>query len=283
MKKMKTMKNRTSPLLSATLWVPLFLAMFGSNPSVFSQSLELNLGVGSLKIERESIEEETTLGRLVAAQLLGAARLLEDEKLQRYVNLVGRRVADQAGRPELTWSFGVIDSSAVNAFAAPAGKILLTSELMSILDSEDELAAVIAHEVAHVVRKHHYRVLRKQRMLEFGAQAVAIKDDLTGMSEKLSGMVAQVLARGLDQAAEYEADRDGMVYAARAGYDASALIRVMEKLAALSAKEPSGELLLSTHPSADARRIALARVVSAEIEKMAVESKSAARFKEFVR
>ncbi len=250
---------------------------------VGAQGLQLDMGAGVLRMEPESVVEETAMGRLVAGQLMGAANLLPDPKLQRYVNLVGRRIADQSERRDLQWVFGVIDSTAVNAFAAPGGKILVTSALLARLETEDELAAVLAHEVSHVVRKHHYRVIRKQRMLEFGSQAVAIRDDATGMSEKLSGMVAQVLARGLDQSAEYEADRDGMVYAARAGYDSSALIRVMEKLMALQPKDGAGELLLATHPSPDARRLSMARQVNKEIEKAAVSSASASRFQQYIK
>ncbi|WVN41521.1 M48 family metalloprotease [beta proteobacterium MWH-UniP1] len=248
-----------------------------------AQSINLDIGGAALKMDPESLQEELATGRLVAGQILGAAKLLPDSKIQKYVNLVGRRVADQSERRDLSWSFGVVDSTAVNAFAAPGGQILITSQLMQLLESEDELAAVLAHEVAHVVRKHHYRVIRKQRMLEFGAQAVKITDDATGMSDKLSAMVGQILARGLDQSAEYEADRDGMIYAARAGYDSSALLRVMEKLANLSPKEPSNELLLSTHPSAENRRIALAKQVNTEIEKAAIPSRSANRYRQFVR
>jgi len=251
--------------------------------SVCAQGISLDMGGATLKMEPESAQEELVVGRLVAGQILGAAKLLPNAELQRYVNLVGRRVADQSERKDAAWAFGVIDSSAINAFAGPGGKILITSALLQILESEDELAAVLAHEVAHVVRKHHYRVIRKQRMLEFGAQSVAIKEDSSGMSEKLSGMVAQVLARGLDQSAEFEADRDGMVYAARAGYDASALIRVMEKLSAVTAKDPAGELLLSTHPSAENRRITMAKQVNADLEKAATPSRSAARYRQFVK
>ncbi len=251
--------------------------------SVCAQGISLDMGGATLKMEPESAQEELAVGRLVAGQILGAAKLLPNAELQRYVNLVGRRVADQSERKDAAWAFGVVDSSAINAFAGPGGKILITSALLQILESEDELAAVLAHEVAHVVRKHHYRVIRKQRMLEFGAQSVAIKEDSSGMSEKLSGMVAQVLARGLDQSAEFEADRDGMVYAARAGYDASALIRVMEKLSAVSAKDPAGELLLSTHPSAENRRITMAKQVNADLEKAATPSRSAARYRQFVK
>jgi predicted Zn-dependent protease len=119
--------------------------------------------------------------------------------------------------------------------------------------------------------------MRKQQMLEFGANAVAIGGEAGAMADKLSAMAANVLARGLDRAAEHEADRDGMVYAARAGYDASALIRVMEKLAAVS-KDEAGKLLTATHPSANDRSASLARSVNPDLEKSAVPSPAASRF-----
>jgi predicted Zn-dependent protease len=252
----------------------IFLAVLGLSSVASAQSL--NLGGHVLQLKPESLQEELSTGKVVSAQLLGAARLVPNPPLQRYVNLVGRRVADQAGRKEINWAFGVVDSTALNAFAAPGGYILVTSALIQMLDTEDELAAVLGHEVAHVVRKHHYRVIRKQQMLEFGANAVSIGGEAGAMADKLSGMVANVMARGLDKSAEYEADRDGMVYAARAGYDASALIRVMEKISQVS-KDESGKLLLATHPSANDRSISLAKSVNEELEKAAVLSPAASR------
>jgi predicted Zn-dependent protease len=138
------------------------------------------------------------------------------------------------------------------------------------------LAAVLAHEIAHVIRKHHYKVIRKQQMLEFGMNAVEIEG--ADNAKKLSGMVAQILARGLDKSAEFEADRDGMVYSARAGYDSSSMLRIMEKLAASSAKDEATQLLLSTHPSSSARQSAITTVINVDIEKAAVKSSASARF-----
>lgn len=272
--------GRVSGLGKLALVAACVLASWGSA----AQMLKLDMGNmgATLQMNPESLQEELATGEMVAGQLLGAAQLLPNAELQKYVNLVGRRVADQSDRPQLPWAFGVVDSSAVNAFAGPGGYILVTSAALQLLETEDELAAVLAHEVAHVIRKHHYRVVRKQKMLEFGAAAVKIEDG-SGMADKMSQMVAQILARGLDQKSELEADRDGMVYAARAGYDAAALIRVLEKLSALSKNDKAAELLLATHPSADARRIALARQVNQDIEKMALPSKAADRYRQYVR
>ena len=118
-------------------------------------------------------------------------------------------------------------------------------------------------------------MIRKQQMLEFGMNAVEIEG--AESANKLSAMVAQILARGLDKSAEYEADRDGMVYAARAGYDSSAMLRIMEKLSTSAPKDDATQLLLSTHPSPLSRQSALSTSVNAEIEKAGVKSSASAR------
>jgi predicted Zn-dependent protease len=260
-------------LATCTLCVMTVTSASSLAQSLPTQTLEL--GGKKLVITRESLAEELELGRATAAQILGANRLLKDKKIQRYVNLVGRHVADQTKRKGLKWSFGVIESSAVNAFAAPGGYILITSALLNELETEDELAAVLAHEVAHVIRKHHYRVMRKQKMLEFGANAVRIE----GADEvnKLSNMTAQVIARGLDKKAEFEADRDGMVYAARAGYDASALYAVLNRLGSRHS-DKSNELLTATHPSFSDREQFLIESTDATLETAAKPSPAGPRY-----
>ena len=263
--------RRSRPyVVGAVLW-----AIVGHLTAQSLPSQTLELGGKKLVITRESIEEELELGKATAAQILGANRLLTNERTQNYVNLVGRHIANQTKRKDLKWSFGVIDSSAINAFAAPGGYILITSGLMNELQSEDELAAVLAHEVAHVIRKHHYRVMRKQKMLEFGAQSVKI----VGADEvnKLSNMTAQILARGLDKKAEFEADQDGMVYSARAGYDASALYSVLNRLGALIA-DKSTELLNATHPSYGDREQFLIQSTNEALERAATQSPAAKRY-----
>ena len=241
-----------------------------------AQDAALNIGGTTLSIKPETQAEELAAGKIVASQLLGSAKLVANPPLQNYVNKIGRHIANQTERKDLPWSFGVIDSTAINAFAAPGGYILLTSALMQLLETEDELAAVLAHEIGHVIRKHHYKVIRKQQMLEFGMNAVEIEG--ADNANKLSAMVAQILARGLDKSAEYEADRDGMVYAARAGYDSSAMLRIMEKLSTATSKDDATQLLLSTHPSPLSRQSALSMAVNAEIEKAGVKSSASSRF-----
>jgi len=94
-----------------------------------------------------SKEEEIALGREIAGNLLGAAPLVKDAALQKYVNSVGRWVASQSERPDLPWRFGVIESEDLNAFAAPGGYIMLTKGLYRKLNNEAQLAGVLGHEI----------------------------------------------------------------------------------------------------------------------------------------
>lgn len=223
----------------------------------------------------DTLEEELAVGKIFAAQILGASKLHADLKLQNYVNKVGRHVASQSERANLPWTFGVINTSSINAFSAPGGYVLITKGLFDLLQTEDELASVLGHEIAHVCRKHYYNVVKKQKLIEFGtkvgasASGIGQSDQLINM---LQGIVGKVMARGLDKSSEYEADRDGMVLAARAGYDASALANVLEILEAKGKADSTMALLFATHPAPDDRITELVSVITPELDLDAVPS-----------
>lgn len=205
-------------------------------------------------------EQEQNIGGQIAGNLLGAAPLVSDAKLQKYVNRVGRWVAAQTERADGQWRFGVVQSNDVNAFAAPGGYVFITLGLYKLLDNEAELAAVLGHEIGHVVRHHHLDLMKKSNML--GAVSSAVSGHVAGQSAALQGLIgngAEIMARGLDKSAEYEADRLGVVYAARAGYDPFALFTVLEKIEAAGAADTGPvALLYKTHPRPGDRIDALA-------------------------
>ena len=196
--------------------------------------------------------DEENVGKAAAAQILGAAPLLDSLSVQRYLNQVGNSVAAASGT-NYRWHFGAIKSDAVNAFAAPAGFILVSSGLLKLVENEDELAFILAHEVAHVSRKHHYTVVQKQRLVEQASQSLQAMDKDDGGVALLSGLSGQMYARGLDKSAEYEADRIGVEIMTRAGYDPAAALSVLDKLMALQGNDPRAELMFSTHPSPASR------------------------------
>jgi len=197
-------------------------------------------------------KDEIAVGREVAGRTLGAAPLVPDPELQSYINRVGRWVASQTERPDLPWHFGVIDSPAINAFAAPGGYVLITRGLYEILDSEAQLAGVLGHEIGHIVRRHHITVMQKSALVSAGSQLAQTKDRGALVSNVI-GTGAEVFSRGLDKSAEFEADQIGVVLAARAGYNPYGLIEVLHKLAARGAEDTSLALLFKTHPHPNER------------------------------
>ena len=205
--------------------------------------------------------EEIKIGDGVAETLLGARPLLDDPDLQRYVNAVGMWVAQQSERPDLPWHFGINDSDHINAFAAPGGYIIVTKGMMKQLRNEAELAGVLGHEVAHVTQKHHLKALRKSALLNLlsaGAAAATAESRHAEMVQKLAGPTKELYARGLDKADEFEADRMGVVLAARAGYDPYGLPAVLTTLASADPKDNFLTLLTKTHPLPQARLDTLA-------------------------
>ncbi len=214
-----------------------------------------------------SKEEEIALGREITGSLLGAAPLVNDAALQQYVNKVGRWVANQSERSDLPWKFGVIDSADLNAFAAPGGYVLITKGLYLKLQNEAQLASVLGHEIAHVVKKHHLKVLQKQQVVSAGSDFLKEKLSKNNkLADKAIGTGAEISARGLDKDAEFEADRMGMVLAARAGYDAFSLAEVLQTLGQTSQSDGSVALLFKTHPHPDERLTKLGDAVGSKLD-----------------
>jgi len=215
-----------------------------------------------------SREEEVAIGCQAAGNLLGAAPLVKDAKLQKYVNNVGRWVASQSERSDLDWHFGVIDSNDVNAFAAPGGYIFVTKGLYRLLHNESELAGVLAHEVGHVLEKHHLKILQQSRLLDMGGKLLAKTAGENQVIKNLIGNGAEIFARSLDKNAEYEADRIAVILAARAGYDPFGLPTVLQDIGHAAQDGSSVRLLFKTHPHPDDRLAHLGDAVEDRLDKL---------------
>ncbi len=216
----------------------------------FKKALEV---VKKVQQAAKPLEEprEIELGNGIAANLLGAAPLLDDNDVQQYVNKIGRWLSLQTERPDLPWKFGVLESSDINAFATPGGTIFITRGLLQKLNNESELAGVLAHEIVHVLRKHHLAALQKEARMDLASDLVgeAIKDKANPALERAIKAGTEVYARGLDKNDEFEADRMGIVIATRAGYDPYGLPAVLQMLDASNAHDSSLALMFKTHPA----------------------------------
>ena len=238
------------------------LAGLGSMLGSLGQKTSSALGTASKvapKSEQEQAAEEIALGPQIAGRVLGARPLWSDAEAQKRVNVIGRWVASQTSRPELPWTFGVIDTTEVNAFAAPGGYILVTRGLYELLISDSEVAAVLAHEISHAVERDHYNVIRKQEITTVGKDVVAGEINVgTGVAENYAKQYAEqhgatILVTSLDRQAEFRSDKAAEFYLARAGMNPMVLYAVLQKMMALGAESASLAALYKTHPPLDAR------------------------------
>ena len=211
------------------------------------------------KSEEEQSAEELALGPQIAGRILGAAKLVPDDAAQKRVNRIGRWMASHSSRPQLPWTFGVIDDAEVNAFAAPGGYILITRGMYDLLANDDEVAGVLGHEISHVVQRDHYNVIRKQEVASASEEAVAGQVNVGG---GLAGSMAKdyvrkhgaaVMLTSLDRGAEYRSDEAAEIYLARSGYNPLGLYAVLQKMTALGTQSASLAQLYKTHPPLDER------------------------------
>lgn len=217
----------------------------GENPGAAANVLSGIVGT--------SQEEEVAIGRQIAGNLLGASPLVKDKRLQKYVNNVGRWVASQSERPDLPWHFGVIETKDINAFAAPGGYIFVTRGLYQQLQNEAALAGVLAHEIGHVIRQHHLKILQQSSLVDLGGQVLARQVGNNEKVQQLIGSGAEVVARSLDKNAEFEADSIAVVLSARAGYDPFSFPEVLQGIGHIAKDDNSVALLFKTHPHPDER------------------------------
>lgn len=263
----------------------LLLALGAAAPARAQFNLDLNRIINTVKNAGQALKEidepeEIRIGRDMAARLLGAAPLVPDPELQRYVNNVGRWLASQTERPDLPWHFGVMDAPQLNAFAVPGGTIFVTRGLVARMKNESELAGVLAHEIAHVLRKHHLKAIQKgaQTALAGEALSTALKSGDSAAREKLISFGTEMYTRGLDKDDELEADRLGVVIAARAGYDAYGLPSVLQTLQSMNAEDSSLALMFKTHPAPGARLDALGARMQPTLDRYAGQPQVAQRF-----
>jgi predicted Zn-dependent protease len=226
-------------------------------------------------------ENEYYVGRSVATNLLSRAQYKyvdsdsfssgELGKTSAYVNAVGNVLAasamgeprkDDRPSPISGWHFVIVDDDTINAFAASGGFILVNKGLVKAAQTEDELAAVLAHEVAHTVRGHAIGSIQKGRMAgvykEMLNSTVQLDEAQLGTLTKafegaMDDMINSMVVKGYSRDTEFEADRVGIKILADAGYDPQAFIRLLENLDKKMPHDKAGGGFSSTHPSAKDR------------------------------
>ena len=202
-----------------------------------------------LELSTMSDEREVSLGSQIDAQLKGNGNvtLYNSASVRQFVEQIGERLVAVSERPELPFTFQVVNDSNINAFATLGGFVYLNTGLIALAENEAELAGVVAHEIGHITEKHVIDRLKQAAIARGVAGAADIDDSvLVGIGYELA------LSLPSSRRAEYEADEVGLAMLEAAGYAPSGIVTFFEKLAAQSSgsRPPT---FLSTHPATDRR------------------------------
>lgn len=207
---------------------------------------------GKREIRIFSDKEEVALGAQTRDTVFKQYGRLQDPALEGYVAGIGQRLAGVCDRRNLQYSFYVLDTDMVNAFAAPGGYIFVTRGILKSMSDEAELAAVLGHEIGHVVGRHSMKALEKQYGYQalLGIASAASGRDLSGL-QQYSDFLAGALLAGYGRDNEFESDMLGTRYTAAAGYDAggaASFFRKLEKMEGGGKKANDLQKLFASHP-----------------------------------
>jgi len=208
-----------------------------------------------------TLVDEYYLGRAVAANILSRYRpFTQNAEVTRYLNMICQTLVINSNHPATFNGYRVmiLDSREINAFATPGGHIFITRGMLALATSEDMVAAIIAHELAHVMLRHSIAIINDVRFMN---EMSAIADRAAASAARTSPQAAQaaefrnsitgtidiLMTNGYSQTQEFEADMEAIALLARAGYDPRALLDVLRALQRTQGPQMSG--LNSTHPS----------------------------------
>ena len=241
-------------------WFYTFLSIVGATsicltniqPSYSVSWLDLiRQGAQIIQLSNISDRQEVALGKDINQQLInsGQAKIYRDREITAYINQIGQKLAKTSERPDLPYTFQVVDDKNINAFATMGGYVYVNTGLILAADNEAELASVIGHEIGHIVGRHAVEQMR-QRAISQGVLSAAGLDQ----SAAVNIGVDLAINRPNSREDEREADRLGLANLQKAGYAPSGMVTFMQKLLKQGSSVPK---ILSTHPSTAERIQAL--------------------------
>ncbi|RAM48470.1 MAG: M48 family peptidase [Hapalosiphonaceae cyanobacterium JJU2] len=213
-------------------------------------------GVQALQLSSMSDRQEVEIGKQINQQLLDSdVRLYQNANINRYIQQIGQRLVANSDRPNLPFTFQVIDDDKINAFATLGGFVYLNTGLIETAENEAELASVIAHEIGHIGGRHLVKQMR-QKALDEGLLTAA------GLDRNRAIQIGYQLARNLPGSRnhEFDADKRGLRTLTRSGYSQTAMVSFMQKLV----KKSSVPTFLSTHPATGDRINSIKKAINTQ-------------------
>ncbi len=223
-------------------------------------NLTLNSITNVTKASKElNPEQEYYLGRTVSANIFSRYSLYNNKKATSYINYIGNTLALNSTVPETFggYHFAILESSEINAFAAPGGFIFVTKGMLKLCKNEDALAAVLAHEIAHIELKHGINSIKKSKITSALSQiGMDIADeygdeDIKNITKEFGGSINDIvntmIVKGYSRSSEYEADISAVELLQKTGYDQNAMVQMLSKMDKRLKNDHAG--FGSTHPS----------------------------------
>lgn len=211
---------------------------------------------GRLTLNTVSESAEIQMGREADPGIVAQYGLYDDEELSAYVNRLGQRITKVSQRPQLDYTFRVLDSPVINAFALPGGYVYVTRGILAHFNSEDELAGVVGHEVGHVVARHGAEQMSRAQLAGLGLGLGSIFSETFAQYAGIAQTGVGLLFLSFSRDQESESDRLGVEYATKLGYNAHRMAAFFDTLKRQG--EKSGQSLpgfLSTHPDPGDREV----------------------------
>ena len=214
-------------------------------------------GIQMISISNLSDRQEFELGKQINQQLLKSKniKLYRNQAANEYINRIGQRLVTASPRPDILYTFQVIEDDSINASATMGGFVYINTGLMKAADNEAELASVIAHEIAHIAARHAVKQLRQTLLAQGLATAAGVDNSVA-----VQMGVELALRRPKSRQAEFEADQIGIETLGRAGYAQYGAITFMQELL----KKASPPSFLSTHPATSARISKMKQMINPE-------------------
>ncbi|MEM1173138.1 MAG: M48 family metallopeptidase [Cyanobacteria bacterium P01_H01_bin.35] len=214
-------------------------------------------GIQMMSISNLSDRQEVELGKQINQQLLrsGDVKLYRDRAANEYITRIGQRLVAASPRPDIPYTFQVVEDDSINAFATMGGFVYIHTGLMKAADNEAELASVVSHEIAHITERHAVKQLRRTLLAQGLATAAGVDQNVA-----VQMGVELALRRPKSRQAEFEADRVGIETLGRAGYAQYGAITFMQKLL----RKSSPPSFLSTHPATSARISEMKQMINPE-------------------
>ncbi len=258
----------------------LFIALIISIPLFLHTSCAVNPVTGENQLMLLSEQEEVQIGQQYAPEIRKQMEgSIQNSRLQNYINTVGQKIARASHRPDLPFFYEAVEYEQANAMALPGGPVFITRGLLELIETEEQLAAILAHETAHITARHSAQMISQQIGVQMVLSAVSKGGEGAATAAQVAGVGAQILSLKYSRDFEKQADAYGMDYLNNSGYPPHAMIEVMEKLESISQSRPLE--FFSTHPSPENRKELLLERI-AEKNYIVTPSSNTQSYKQYV-